>query len=206
MASNLGLKVQPPPIRVTDMSAAEWSRWFMDLQRALTSAAVAVSWSSLDFTGANITDLAFHRHVDLQGLQGGAPGEFYHLSAAEKAGIAGVISALITHTWIPVFTGLTVVLSGGSVAYAGRYQQVGKLVKFTVTITPTGGATVAATAGTTYCTMGSPASIDDVCSAANATSKTPLSQGFIDSTNDRIYMPSWAATTDTIVISGSYEA
>lgn len=109
-------------------------------------------------------------------------------------------------TWTPTFTNLTVVLGAGAVNYSGRYQRIGNIVKFIVKITPSGGATTASTAGTTYCDMGVAASQDDVNVSANGVTLLGLGTGLIDSTSDRIYPPSWTASTDTIIISGAYEA
>jgi hypothetical protein len=55
------------------------------LWRRLTQAG-QILWSSLDFSGSNITDLATRRHRDLQDLQGGTTDQYHHLTSAEYTG------------------------------------------------------------------------------------------------------------------------
>lgn len=281
----------PPPPKNLDPKSIQFQDWFNKLRRSLVT--IVTSFSSLDFTGSNLTSIVTRNHNDLTSKQGGTAGEYYHLTSSEHSGLhspvtvldtssvdmslsgqqvsavvlpAGVDHAQLnnlnsssyTHltstnhtdltdggdsslhyhsadrnrsnhtgtqllstisdagtaasqnytsgTWTPTFTGLTVVLGAGGVTYAGRYQRIGNIVKFTVTITPSGGATIAAVAGTSYCDMAVGASQGDACVSANLTTFVGLGTGAIDATNDRIYPPGWAATTNTVVISGTYEA
>jgi len=191
-------QLPPPPIGV-DANSFEYQDWLNQL-RNLTNTNT-FNWSSIDFTGSNLTDITTRNHNDLQSKQGGATSEYYHLSAAEHAALTGSL----TGSGTPTFTGLTVVLGGGSVAYAGRFQKHGNVVKFTITITPSGGATTASTAGTTYCDAPTSVGYSDTCAAGNDTTKVAVGNGVVDSTNDRVYSPSWTATSDVIVLSGSYE-
>jgi hypothetical protein len=70
----------PPPTKDPNQD-----RWLYLLWRRLTQAG-QILWSSLDFAGSNITDLATRRHRDLQDLQGGTTDEYYHLTSAEYTG------------------------------------------------------------------------------------------------------------------------
>jgi hypothetical protein len=110
-----------------------------------------------------------------------------------------------TGTWVPAFTNLTEVPGSGTITKTGRYTVIGRIVNFQVSISTTGGATTAATAGNTYHDLPVNASHDDVCLVANRTTNIGLGTGAIDATNDRVYVPTWAATSHTIVISGRYE-
>ena len=107
-------------------------------------------------------------------------------------------------TWVPTFTGLTVVLGAGSVAYAGRWQRVQGIVKFTVMVTPAGGATVASVAGTTYHDLPFIPAQSGCSAMADLTALLGIGTGIITTTG-RNYVPTKTATTDTLVISGSFE-
>lgn len=107
-------------------------------------------------------------------------------------------------SWTPTFTGLTVVLGGGSVAYAGRWQKVQRVVFFTVTITPSGGATVASVAGTTYHDLPFTPVTPGTSTMSDVTSLAGIGAGVI-LTSGRNYVPAKAATSDQLIISGSYE-
>ena len=48
-----------------------------------------LSWSKVNKTGSNLTDLATRLHNDLQSLQGGASGEYYHLTNTQLTGLTG---------------------------------------------------------------------------------------------------------------------
>lgn len=107
-------------------------------------------------------------------------------------------------TWTPTFTNLTVVLGAGSVAYAGRWQRVQRMVHFTITITPAGGATVASAAGSTYCDLPFVPAVPSCSQMSDVTTPAGIGTGVI-TTATRCYVPTQSATTDTLVISGAYE-
>lgn len=113
---------------------------------------------------------------------------------------------LINSGWVPSFTGLAVVLGGDSVVYSARYRRVYRDVFFDLIIAPAGGATTASSAGTTWVT--SPIQIinDAACSAVNGSTKASLGNGFIDASANRIWLPSWGASSSKMVISGRYES
>lgn len=111
-----------------------------------------------------------------------------------------------TTAFTPAFTSLTLVLGGGSVAYTGVYVRIGELVQWQVKITTAGGATTASTAGTTFISNlpFTQSDIDTTCTARNATSGASLGVGGGTVTTKSMYTPTWAATANTIVISGCY--
>lgn len=75
----------PPPIGADPTSWAQ-SDWYSKLVVYLTSTG-AVPWALVDKTGANITDIPSRAHNNLQSIQGGTTGQYYHLTAAQYAGI-----------------------------------------------------------------------------------------------------------------------
>ena len=70
-----------PPIHDESISY-QWREW---LRRLYIRAAEAgqIFFTSLDFTGSNLTDLETRNHNDLQSFQGGTTDEYYHLTVAE---------------------------------------------------------------------------------------------------------------------------
>jgi len=219
----------PPPIQDKPGSFT-WLEWYRQL-RAYISTSGSVPWYIINFAGSNITDIAVRDHDSLQGIQGGTAGEHYHLTAAEHtalsagphnslSGLQGGIATEYYHlksseyialtgsvqgTWAPIFTNLTVVAGTGGATYAGRYSRLGRTVFYTVTITCTGTATTASTAGTTYCDLPVNPTQDDAVLIADKTTSLGLGTGYLDSTNNRCYPCSWTATGNTIIISGKYE-
>lgn len=219
----------PPPIQDKPGSFT-WLEWYRQL-RAYVSTSGSVPWYIINFAGSNITDIAVRDHDSLQGIQGGTAGEHYHLTAAEHtalsagphnnlSGLQGGIATEYYHlknseytaltgsiqgTWTPIFTNLTVVAGTGGATYAGRYSRLGRTFFYTVTITCTGTATTASTAGTTYCDLPVNPTQDDAVLIADKTTSLGLGTGYLDSTNNRCYPCSWTATGNTIIISGKYE-
>lgn len=110
---------------------------------------------------------------------------------------------LSSHNWTPTFTGLTTV---GSVSYTGRIVRLGPLCLFTAEITTSGGGTSASTSGVTY--------IDNfpyvprnnaACSVSDITALAAIGAGVVNSSNGRIFSPTWGATSSTITLSGIVE-
>lgn len=75
----------PPPINDKPGSFT-WLEWYRQL-RSYISTSGSVPWYIINFAGSNITDLATYLHNSLQGLQGGAANEKYHLTSAEYAAL-----------------------------------------------------------------------------------------------------------------------
>jgi hypothetical protein len=194
------MAVLPPPPVNDKPGSFTWLEWYRQL-RNYVSTSGSVPWYIINFSGSNITDIASRAHANLQNLQGGTTGEMYHLTAAQYAALL----SSTTGTWTPTFTNLTVVNGTGGATYSGRYTQIGNIVHYTITITCTGTATTASTAGSTYCTLPVGASYNDTCTTANSATNVGIGTGVLDATNDRCYPNTWAATGNTITISGKYE-
>lgn len=219
----------PPPLNDAPGSFT-WLEWYRQLRNYISTSG-SVPWYIINFADSNLSDIQNKDHNILDNLQGGSGGERYHLTAAQYAvlgtgehndllAIQGGITTERYHvtedehialssstqgTWTPTFTNLTVVNGTGGATYAGRYSRIGRTVFYTITITCTGTATTASTAGTTYCDLPVAATQDDTVAVANSTTKLAIGDGFLDSTNDRCYPASWTATGNKIIISGKYE-
>jgi hypothetical protein len=109
--------------------------------------------------------------------------------------LSGTIAPL---SWTPVATSLTIVTGA---TYTGSYTRVGNLVHFVISVATTG--TTASTAGTTYFTLPVTAAENDVCTAVELTAFASRGNGVIAANTMRVYPPSWAATANTVVISGT---
>lgn len=60
------------------------------------NAAAAIAWSKLSTSGSNITDIATRNHNDVQSLQGGTAGEYYHLTSTQHSQLTGIASEAST--------------------------------------------------------------------------------------------------------------
>jgi len=78
MARNL----PPPPLPNPNVNDYAWRDWFRQL-RGQWSDLGEVLWTNIDFTGSNLTDIVSRAHNNLQSIQGGTAGEYYHLTSAQ---------------------------------------------------------------------------------------------------------------------------
>lgn len=114
-------------------------------------------------------------------------------------------------SWTPSPTNLTVSLGGGSVAYSGTWDRKGDWIEGTIRIASSGGATTASTANSTYFAIGAmmPAPV------VNAATVHVMDDNFnatyengcvFTSGGGRIYLPTWAASSQNINIHFRYLA
>lgn len=106
-------------------------------------------------------------------------------------------SYIQTKTWTPVPTGLTVV---GTPTYVGTYQQIGRLVIFSIRATST--TSTANTGGASF-DLPIAAAVLGVCGAVSNNTGLGLGQGTGAIAVTRCYPPTWAADSD-VQISGQY--
>ena len=120
------MAVQLPPIPnnpITDVFV--WRDWFYKVSQLLVQQA-SIAWTSIDFTGSNLRDIVTRQHNALQDIQGGIPGQYYHLTTAQLASVTSIptLGTMATQN------ANSVAITGGSIAG---------------TIIPTGGITVTIT-------------------------------------------------------------
>lgn len=104
-------------------------------------------------------------------------------------------------TWTPTRTGWTDV---GTPTVTARFKVVGKQCFFQVRVVP--GTTCATTAGTSY--IGLPITATGLggdASMQNQTTNIAIGVCSFDVTNTRVYVPTQAATGNTLSINGWYE-
>lgn len=106
----------------------------------------------------------------------------------------------VSNAYTATFTSLTEV---GSVTKAGSFFMIGQLVFVSIKVTTSGGGTSEATAGTTYVTVPYNPANAGVAIAANVGTLLGIGTGVV-TTNGRLYVPTWAATSDEIAISACY--
>ncbi len=108
----------------------------------------------------------------------------------------------IESTWVPSFTGLTVVNGTGGATYSGTYTQVGRIVFWNVVITVTGSCTTASTAGTTTINNLPVASgVTGTCAVVDDLTQS-LGNGLVSGST--VNTPTWTARNTSINISGWY--
>jgi hypothetical protein len=76
----------PPPVNDKPGSFT-WLEWYRQL-RNYVSTSGSVPWYIINFAGSNITDIAQRDHNNLQGLQGGAAGQMYHINSDTNTRLA----------------------------------------------------------------------------------------------------------------------
>ena len=91
----------------------------------------------------------------------------------------------------------------GTPTVVGRYHQVGRAVEGTIEVTPS--TSVATTAGTSYVELPITAAGYGSGSMQNVSTNIAIGACVVDRTNSRLYVPTQAATGNTLVIWFSYE-
>lgn len=82
-------KIPPPPDDFSPQNQWNWIQFYRDVREVINNGTNLI-WTSIDFTGSNITDIVTRNHNDLQNFQGGTTDEYYHLNEAQH----DVISAI----------------------------------------------------------------------------------------------------------------
>lgn len=122
----------PAPIR-DPWGSYTWEEWFRILTNRAQVSLTTVSWSGIDFTGSNLSDIQTRPHNVLQSLQGGTSGEYYHLTAAQAAALGTpAVTQVPTsttmsdtyQTYISSDAGVTITLPTASAARVGRTYTV----------------------------------------------------------------------------------
>ena len=142
------MAVQLPPIPnnpITDVFV--WRDWFFKVSQLLVQQA-SIAWTSIDFTGSNLRDIVTRQHNALQDIQGGIPGQYYHLTAAQLATVTSIptLGTMATQNASSVaitggtITGVTIPYTSitglSTVAHTGAYSDLSGLpIGLSVTIT-----------------------------------------------------------------------
>jgi hypothetical protein len=99
----------PAPIGEAPGSFA-WQQWYIALSSILGSSGGTIPWSLIDTSGSDIQDIAARAHNNMQSIQGGTTGQYYHLKVALKGSkahdFASIASGAVDSTTINI-TGAT---------------------------------------------------------------------------------------------------
>ena len=57
--------------------------WLRQVRNSIDGQLALIPWASIDKTGSNLSELITRNHNDLQSIQGGSAGEYYHLTSAQ---------------------------------------------------------------------------------------------------------------------------
>ena len=110
--------VLPPPPVNDQPGSWTWMEWYRQLRQYVATSG-SVPWYIIDFAGSNITDIASRQHNQLQSVQGGTAGSYYHINADQYAAISNSLEVLNTAattacpTTPTVLTPSTTVISTG---------------------------------------------------------------------------------------------
>lgn len=78
----VNLPAPPPASSPSDFASPAWQNWFARLATKVRAAAQLL-WTQIDFTGSDLTSLVTRNHNDLQNIQGGAAGDYQHLTSSQ---------------------------------------------------------------------------------------------------------------------------
>ena len=133
---------------------------------------------------------------------------FGAVNIAQAAAVTGLLPA--ANGGAEAWAAFTVTRSGftevGTPTVTGRFSTVGNTVFFQVKIDPD--TSVASTAGTSYIELpvaAAAASFGGDASMVNTATLISIGNAVIDVANSRCYVPSQAATGDTLVVAGWFE-
>jgi len=132
------IKLPPPPISDPQTNFS-WLDWHRQVQDYVKVAGTTANWADLNFTGSNLSDIVTRNHASLQGVQGGGPGGYYHLTDVE------ILNARNTVQYITPSTGFSQTISNTTTYLI--IEPSGTLATGTVTMpaSPVDGQTVTIT-------------------------------------------------------------
>jgi len=84
-------KLPPAPVQSKDKDSAVWQEWFRQVRDQTNIALLTATWGTIDFTSSNITDIVTRNHNNLQNFNGGASGEYYHLTLSQHTQLTNSI-------------------------------------------------------------------------------------------------------------------
>jgi len=103
------MPLPPPPITAPQNSFV-WLEWYRQLRNYISQSG-SVPWSVVDKAGSNLTDIVTRNHNNLQSIQGGTSGSYYHLRTYLTATLSAYdfasIAAHTTSTTTVTVTGAT---------------------------------------------------------------------------------------------------
>jgi len=116
----------PPPPTNDQTGSFAWLEWFRQLRNYISTTG-SVPWNIINFAGSNITSIASRSHQNLQSLQGGTTGQYYHLTNTEYTGtgtgaFVKATGATVGGTWIAGSTWTLPAWTAGGDISGGNYK------------------------------------------------------------------------------------
>lgn len=71
----------------TPPGSAYWNQWYEQLRNLINSGSVYTTWANINFTGSTITSIVSRPHNSMQTIQGGAVGDYQHLTTAQVSSL-----------------------------------------------------------------------------------------------------------------------
>lgn len=93
----------PPPPTNDQTGSFAWLEWFRQLRNYITQTG-SVPWSIINFANSDLSDLQTRSHQNLQSLQGGTTGQYYHLTQAKKGTVDNLDLTGVSGTGIKIDT------------------------------------------------------------------------------------------------------
>jgi hypothetical protein len=84
----------PPPVQDVSGSYA-WLDWYRQLRNYISQSG-SVPWNVIDFAGSDIVNIISRSHQNLQSLQGGTTGQYYHLTQSKHTELSGTFLSVVT--------------------------------------------------------------------------------------------------------------
>lgn len=88
----MAVLLPPTPVGVPP-GHSFWNDWYEKLRTVINQGNVSVLWGNINFSGSNITSIASRAHNNLQSIQGGAAGEYNHLTNTQFTRATTVIQS-----------------------------------------------------------------------------------------------------------------
>jgi len=86
----------PPPVQDSPGSYA-WMDWYRQLRNYISQSG-SVPWNVIDFAGSDIVNIVSRSHQNLQSLQGGTTGQYYHITQNKHTELAGTFATVVAST------------------------------------------------------------------------------------------------------------
>lgn len=126
-------------------------------------------------------------------------------SATPGTGTSELLADYEEGTWTPTRNGFVEILGAGSITTSGTYTKVGRLVTVVATITPAGGATIAATSGAGSFLSGLPFTCATPTSATWVDSSSIADDGGVLVNATELYVATaWVASINVHRFSATY--
>jgi Tfp pilus assembly protein PilW len=84
----------PPPPTQDAAGSYAWLDWYRQLRNYISQSG-SVPWNVIDFSGSDIVNIISRSHQNLQSLQGGTTGQYYHLTQSKHTELSGTFLSVV---------------------------------------------------------------------------------------------------------------